>query len=116
MNHHPHPADPESAPASADNLLLDIGADAGALVIYAAPDRDEAEIEISPAAAIGDRSHNVVRARQTGSGVRYAAVFPLLSAGNYIIWRDAITVAGTVTIRGGRVTTCRLDRVAEGAG
>lgn len=113
MNHHPHPADTESRPASADNLLLDIGADIGALIIHATPDRDTAEIEISPAGSLANRSHNVVRARQTGRGIQYAAVFPMLPAGDYVIWRDAHTAAGTVTIRGGYITTFRLDHVAD---
>jgi hypothetical protein len=103
----------ESRPASADNLLLDIGADTGALVIRATPGRDQAEIEISPVAAIASRSHNVVRARRTGSGVQYAAVFPKLPAGDYVIWRDAGTVAATVIIRGGQVTTFHLDAERE---
>ena len=47
---HDHaPGGHEHAPGSNDNLLLDIGADTGALTISTTADRDQAEIEISPA-------------------------------------------------------------------
>ena len=96
-----------AAEPACDNLVLDIGGNTGALVIHAPADRDQAEIEISPAG--GDaRSHNVVRARAVGGGTRYAAVFPALPAGDYVIWQDDDDAAGTVTIRGGQVASFRL--------
>ena len=107
--HHHLPAGENGlAPEPArDNLVLDIGGDTGALVIHAAADRDQAEVEISP--ADGDaRSHNVVRARAVGGGTRYAAVFPALPAGDYVIWQDDDAAAGTVTVRGGQVASFRL--------
>jgi hypothetical protein len=97
---------PDTAPG--DHLVLDIGGDVGALVIYATADHDGAEIEISPASALGARSHNVVRTRRTQSAGRPAAVFPALPAGDYIVWRDRVTAAGTITIRGGEVTEFHL--------
>jgi hypothetical protein len=102
-----HPS-PLTGHQSTDNLLLDIGGDTGALVISTAPDRDQAEIEISPAGRDDTRSHNVVRPRQTPAGIRYAAVFPAVPAGIYTVWRQAGRPAGTVTIRGGKVTTFQL--------
>ena len=87
--------------------MLDIGGDTGALVIYAAANRDQAEIEISPAGSDA-RSHNVVRARAAGGGTRYAAVFPVLPAGDYVVWQDAAAAAGCITIHGGQVTSFRL--------
>ena len=90
-----------------DNLVLDIGGDTGALVINAAADRDQAEIEISPAGSDA-RSHNVVRARAAGGGTRYAAVFPALPGGDYVVWQDTAAAAGTITIHGGQVTSFRL--------
>jgi hypothetical protein len=96
-----------------DNLVLDIGGDTGALVIYAPANRDQAEIEISPAGSDA-RSHNVVRARAAGGGTRYAAVFPALPAGDYVVWQDAAAAAGTITIHGGQVTSFRLGAPAPG--
>lgn len=102
---------PAEIPAalSADNLLLDISAGTGALIIHARPDRDQDEIEISPAGTSGARVHNVVRARHAPAGTRYAAVFPAPPAGDYLVWRDTATEAGMVTITGGHVTTFALD-------
>jgi len=104
----------EAAPVSADNLLLDIGADTGALVIHTGAHRDQAEIEISPAGisptgAGRVRTHNVVRRREAAGGARYAAVFPAVPAGDYVVWRDADTPAGTVIVHGGAVASFRFD-------
>ncbi len=102
----------EHAPGSNDNLLLDIGGDTGALVVYAAADRDQAEVEISPSAGEsgenGERTHNVVRRRQVPGGSVYAAVFPALAAGDYTVWRDEQTRAGTVLVPGGQVASFKL--------
>ena len=99
----------EHAHASNDNLLLDIGGDTGALIIYASSARDQAEIEVSPSASEQARTHNVVRVRKAPGGSVYAAVFPALAAGDYVVWRDHGTEAGTVTVHGGQVASFRLD-------
>src|ERR1700744_4922671 len=91
----PHAHVPEQAPENVDHLILDIGADTGALIIHAAMDRDQAEVEISPAGGEQTRTHNIVRRREAVSGAVYAAVFPALTAGDYVVWRDATTPAGT---------------------
>jgi hypothetical protein len=105
----PHTHTHEQAPENVDNLILDIGADTGALIIHAAVDRDQAEVEISPAGSEQARAHNIVRRREAVSGAVYAAVFPALAAGDYIVWRDAATPAGTVVVQGGRVASFRLN-------
>ena len=105
----PHAHAPEQAPENVDNLILDIGADTGALIIHAAVDRDQAEVEISPVGSEQARAHNIVRRREAVSGAVYAAVFPALTAGNYVVWRDAATPAGAVIVHGGRVASFRLD-------
>ena len=103
---HPH----EHAPENTDNLLLDIGGDTGALVIQAAAGRDQDAVEITPAGQAGPRTHNVVRRRTVpGGGAVYAAVFPALATGDYDVWRDAATRAGTVLVRGGQVASFTLD-------
>ena len=101
---------PHQHAASADNLLLDIGGDTGALIIHTAAHRDQAEIEISAVGAGRPRTHNVVRRRQAAGGARYAAVFPDVPAGDYVVWRDDDTPAGTVTVRGGAVANFRFDQ------
>ena len=122
---HQHRATPGPAPrpaesagtgtASKDNLILDIGADVGALAIYTAADRDGTEIKISPAGDHQARSHNVVHPRTTRSAIRYAAVFPALVAGVYTVWRNQTTPAGTITIHGGEVTRFHLGSAPAGA-
>jgi hypothetical protein len=107
--HHDHGRGPEQAPENTENLILDIGADTGALIVHAAADRDQAEVEISPAGREQARTHNIIRRRGAVSGPVYAAVFPALAAGDYVIWRDAATPAGTVSVQGGRVASFRLD-------
>jgi hypothetical protein len=105
----PHTHAPEQVPDNTENLILDIGADTGALIIHAAIDRDQAEVEISPAGREQARTHNIVRRREAVSGAVYAAVFPALTAGDYTVWRDATTPAGTIAVQGGHVASFRLN-------
>ncbi len=100
-------------------VVLDIGADIGALVLYAPPDLVGAEIEISLTQAAtqtrqatqrhadhAPRTHALVRERQSGTAEPvYAAVYPGLAAGTYTIWRDTNTPAGATQVEGGQVTS-----------
>jgi hypothetical protein len=98
--------EPLPGPSSAGSVVLDVGAGIGALVLHTPAALDGHELEISPH---GDpaarRTHSQVRERRTGGDAQYAAVYPGLAAGDYTLWRDATTPAGTVTINGGHVTT-----------
>jgi hypothetical protein len=107
---HPHQHAAAADNPLLDNLLLDIGGDIGALIIHTAAHRDQTEIEISACGAGRPRTHNVVRRRQAAGGARYAAVFPDVPAGDYVVWRDDGTPAGTVTVRGGAVACFRFDQ------
>ena len=92
-------------PTSAGTVLLELGAETGALVLYTPADLLGAEIEISPGTPGAVRTHAAVRARPAPSGTRYAAVYEGLAAGGYTIWRDRDTPAGQATITGGQVTS-----------
>ena len=92
-------------PTSAGTVLLDLGADTGALVLYTPAYLLGAEIEISPDTPGGARTHAAVRARPVPGGTRYAVVYEGLAAGRYTIWRNQDTPSGQVTIAGGEVTT-----------
>jgi len=95
------------APSGIATVLLDIGADTGALILHAPAELNGVEIEISPNGAAGAaRTHSRVRERRIGSAPRHAAVYPAVPAGTYTVWRDAVTPAATVTITGGSVTCC----------
>lgn len=89
-----------------DALLVDIGGDTGALIVYASEELIGAEIEIVRAGTPpGHPVHNVVRARQVGDDVICAAVFPVLPAGSYVPWGDQVPVdERSFTVCGGRVT------------
>jgi hypothetical protein len=89
-----------------DALVIDIGGDAGALIVYAPEELIGAEIEIARAdTPPGHPVHNVVRARQVGDEVICAAVFPALPAGTYVPWGHRVpSDAISFTVVGGRVT------------
>ena len=92
---------------TADALLLDVGDETGALVIYAHPELDGREVEILPVHASGHDHpvHNVVRERRTGSGYVHAAVFPDLAAGRYGPYDSDIAERhGAFDVSGGAIT------------
>ena len=97
------------------SVILELGGDVGVLVLVAPASLLGREIEISPADGgissgprASHRTHSLVRERVTGSGTSYAAVYPGVPAGRYTVWRDADTLAGTVTIAGGEVARFTL--------
>jgi hypothetical protein len=101
-------AETTPAPSVAGSVVLDVGADIGALVLHTPASLDGCEIEISPVGIeVAHRTHSQVRERRIGPRVQYAAVYPGVPAGHYTIWHDAATPAGTVTISGGEVTECQ---------
>jgi hypothetical protein len=116
-----------AGPTGPGTVLLDLGADIGALILYTPAEMDGVEIEISrddePGAhdshdshgaggadgahaggAHTHRTHSQVRQRPMPSATKYAAVYPGLTEGQYTIWRDADSPAGTVVITGGQIT------------
>jgi len=114
--------EPVHGPSGAGSVVLDLGGAIGALVVETPAALSGREIEISlvaaaanAAAAIsaaatsaaGGRTHSLVRERRTAAGTSYAAVYPDLPAGQYLIWRRMDTPVGEVTIDGGMVTRFR---------
>jgi hypothetical protein len=97
-----------AGPTGPGSVVMELGADIGALVLYTPPGLDGEEIEISrddePG---GHRPHSQVRARPLPGQTRYAAVYPGLRAGCYTIWRDQRTPAATVSVTGGQVSSCQ---------
>jgi hypothetical protein len=96
MHHHAY------GPTGPGSVVLELGGTIGALVLATPPGLAGHEIEISPSAG-GRRTHSMVRERVTAAGVSYAAVYPGVPAGDYVVWREAGTVAGHVTVRGGEI-------------
>jgi len=95
-----------------DTLVLDIGEDIGALILYTAEGLLGAEIEVSPDVDGAHRIHTLIRRRRIGGHELFAGVYPELREGTWRIFGLDDRVIGTVDIRGGHVTeyhgdTCR---------
>ena len=88
-----------------ESVVLDIGQDIGALIVYTAAELRGREIEISPHGRVAPRVHVEVLERRVSGRPVFAAVFPSLRAGEYDIWNGAPNPAGTVTVVGGEVAT-----------
>jgi hypothetical protein len=88
-----------------ETIVLDIGQDIGALVLYTDAELRGREIEVGPQGSAAKRVHVEVLERRINGRPVFAAVFPGLRAGNYDIWQNARNPTGTATIVGGEVTT-----------
>jgi len=92
------------------SVILELGEGIGALILETPPDLDGHEIEISPSAG-GARTHSLVRERHTATRTSYAAVYPVLPEGDYIVWRADGSPAGQATIHGGQASRFRWPDV-----
>jgi hypothetical protein len=99
-----------SGPSGPGSVILELGADIGALVVETPPGLAGREIEISRSVG-GSRTHSLVRERRTAAGRSYAAVYPALPAGEYTVWRDDGIPAGQVTVHGGQASRFRWPEV-----
>ena len=100
-----------TGPTGPGSVVLELGGNIGALILATPPDLAGREIDISPRAG-GPRTHSLARERRTASHISYAAVYPVLTAGEYTVWRDDGTPAGQVTIRGGQASHFRWPQAA----
>ncbi|SBV27853.1 phospholipase [Micromonospora krabiensis] len=91
-------------PTETGTVVLDLGGQTGALIIYTGGDLHGREIEVSPADPVdAARTHAAVRERRVRDGTFHSAVYPDLPAGRYTVWWDERTSAGTVSVEGGAV-------------
>ena len=73
--------EPAAGPSGPGTVVLELGADIGALILYTPADLDGAEIEISRDDDPGARrTHSQVRQRHMATVTRYAAVYPGLAS------------------------------------
>jgi hypothetical protein len=84
-------------------VVLDIGQEMGALILYTDPQLRGKEIEVSPRERPEHRTHTAVLERHVNGRVLFAAVFPALPAGTYTIWGLDGQAAGEATILSGGV-------------
>ena len=82
------------------SVVLDIGGDVGALVLRVPPALAGHEIDLQPEDPTQPHTHSAVRERHHGEGVIYAAVYPALVAGTYLVEGSG----QRVTIEGGHVS------------
>jgi hypothetical protein len=87
-------------------VVLDIGDDIGALVLYTRPELHGSEIEVSPRGNPGARVHSAVLEREVSGRTVFAAVYPELRPGCYDVWSEP---PGQVTIAAGTVSEVRID-------
>ena len=87
-----------------ESIVLDIGRDVGALIIYTEAALRGREIEVSLRGSTARVHVEVLERRIKGQPV-FAAVYPGLRAGHYDIWGDASDPRDAVTIIGGEVAT-----------
>lgn len=73
----------QTGPSTGASVLLDIGEDNGALVVYGPARLAGEEIEIRPHGGVWSGVHTAVRARHVGDRVLHAGVFGSLPAGLY---------------------------------
>ena len=92
-----------AVPSGQGTVLLDIGADIGALVVHTPPRLHGHRIEVSPAGDPARRTRAAVRARYLRGGVGYSVVIGGLPQGRYVVWRDPHTPLGEVDVHGGEV-------------
>ena len=91
-----------------ESVVLDIGDDVGALILYTRAELHGAEIEVSPLGLEprAARVHSAVLERSLNGRIVYAAVYPELRAGEYQVWCDG---SPRVTIVGGQISEVNLS-------
>jgi hypothetical protein len=106
-HHHDHDHTAAHRPHD-EAVVLEIGEELGALVVYTDPSLLHLEIEISPAGNDAARSHKDVLERVVGGRSLYAAVFDKLHAGAYTLWQDDVVRTRGAPVAGGAITELSL--------
>lgn len=96
--------DPGPGNGRADAVVLDIGGDVGALIVYAGESALGTEIDLTPVGAPrSHHTHTMIRRRRLVGRDIFAGVYPELTEGRYSIWGHD-SVVGEVEVVGGRVS------------
>jgi hypothetical protein len=114
LHQHPHSHPRLQAPATSRTesaalvpptraVMVDIGDGAGALILDAGPERDGLEVLIHPVGNAAAHCHVYVLRRDLPSGPRWAAVFPSLAPGDYVVVGVDGSPGPIVTVEAGQV-------------
>lgn len=93
-----------STATRSEHVMLELGDDVGALLLYTGPELHGREVEISASGAVGKRPHKQVHRRMVDGRAVHAAVFDHLGAGEYTLWLDGRPQGSRVHVDGGAVT------------
>jgi hypothetical protein len=101
---HPHTHDHAAAHRPHEEaVVLELGEELGALVVYTDRALLHAEIEISPEGADDERSHKDVLERVVAGRSLYAAVFDGVPRGTYTLWHDDVARTRGQVVAGGEI-------------
>ena len=89
-------------------VLLDIGGDVGAVVVYLGADVTGDELEIQPVGDPAGRFHTGIHCRPSGGAVVPVAVFPEGRTGRYELLDDEGRSFAELSATGGEVRTLYL--------
>lgn len=93
------------------SVVLDIGGDLGAAIVYTPANLVGLEIEIRREGTAWDGTHVAVRARSVPGGEVHAALFPGLQQGRYEVRvrGDDEGLIAAIDVEGARVRETRLE-------
>ena len=94
-------------------VVLDIGGNVGALVVYADADLIDTPIELSPTGADNARFHQHVLERPMPEGTSYAAIFDRVAEGTYTLWLHGEPRVRDFMINGAEVTEVDWTTAAD---
>jgi len=102
-NDHRHDHHEEAHRPHDEAVVLELGGDLGALVVYTDASLLHTEIEISADGDDHGRSHKDVLERVVAGRSLYAAVFDNVPAGEYTLWHRDEACARGVAVAGGEI-------------
>ncbi len=92
-------------------VVLDIGGDIGALVVYSDAEFIDTPVEVSPTGSDDERFHQHVLERPMPGGTSYAAVFDKITEGRYTLWFQGEAREREFQITGGAVAEVNWSAV-----
>ncbi len=96
-------SDEPVARAHPEPVVLDIGGDIGALIVYGTADLIDTPVEVSAAGSDDEKFHQHILERPMPDGTSYAAVFDKITQGTYTLWLHGKPRVRDFRITGGEV-------------